>query len=66
MSPLTSDQFEKECQDKMLGDLWDATFNEGYHVEVSFTVRELRRLANALRAAEKKPCGRVALWEEPL
>lgn len=46
--------FEDECSSKMLGDLWDASFNPGYNVEVTLAVSELRYIANALRFVQRE------------
>lgn len=49
---ITAAEFEQECQGRIMGNLWENSFNEDYQEGVVLTVSEMRQIANLLRAKE--------------
>ncbi len=57
---ITSAEFEQECQSRILGHLWEDSFNETYSEPITLTIFEMRQIANLLRASEGLNAGVVS------
>ena len=63
-SPLPAAEFEAGCNNQITGWLWDESYRLDYQEPVSLTIREMRYIANVLRAAQGLPPGGVQEWSE--
>lgn len=63
-SPLSAADFEAGCNNQITGWLWDESYSLDYQESVSLTIREMRYIANVLRAAQGLPPGVVREWSE--
>ncbi len=59
---ISSEAFEHECETKIGGKLFEDSFNPIYQESVTFTVREMRYIANALRKCENLKPKQVTAW----
>lgn len=62
--PLTAADFESGCGNQISGWLWDSSYSEEYDEPITLTVREMRYIANVLRAAQGLKPGVVQPWSE--
>lgn len=63
-SLLSVADFEAGCNNQITGWLWDESYSLDYQEPVSLTIREMRYIANVLRAAQGLPPGVVQEWNE--
>jgi len=52
---MTSKDFIEECEKRIIGQLFDATFNRSYQEQITLTIAEMRFIAHLLQAHEGVP-----------